>query len=142
MDVTQWITVREQFDAGVRVFEIATEKDGDNENTSLGNAELVAGKETNDNITLTSAFETLANAILENKSEFVIVIPYYTPIRTENTKVWALQLNRFLSVHSDINGMPLVAFNPTMKMGDARGKIRYRQVRSATPSPPTSVLGA
>ena len=123
MDVTQWITVREQFDAGVRVFEIATEKDGDNENTSLGNAELVAGKETNDNITLTSAFETLANAILENKSEFVIVIPYYTPIRTENTKVWALQLNRFLSVHSDINGMPLVAFNPTMKMGDARGKI-------------------
>ena len=97
-DITQSILVGDQFKAGVRVFEIATEKNGDSQKDNLEDAHLVAGAtEGTSNYNLSYAFQNLAASVASQPSEFVIAIPYYDPSSTSKPGIWVCQLYNYLA---------------------------------------------
>ena len=123
MDVTQWQSVTEQFNAGVRAFEVATERVGGifPNRQDLGEADLTAGE--NEGSSFADAMQTLAGLVNDNPSEFVVVMPYYAPNSTENVEAWINQLYNYLHSNPEINGIPVAPFDGITKMKDARGKI-------------------
>ena len=123
MDVTQWQSVTEQFNAGVRAFEVATERVGSifPNRQDLGEADLTAGE--NEGSSFADAMQTLAGLVNDNPSEFVVVMPYYAPNSTENVEAWINQLYNYLHSNPEINGIPVAPFDGITKMKDARGKI-------------------
>ncbi len=123
MDVTQWQSVTDQFNAGVRAFEIAT--DLYNANTDWGNRKLIltAGEEdTGGGYDLEHALKNLATLVATNPSEFAVIMPYYDPRSGSNVKRWAQTLHDYLT-HITISGVEIAPFDGKMKMRDARGKI-------------------
>lgn len=123
IDQTQTLTVEDQFKIGVRAFEIATERDGSSTSNSLGNGQVIAGETTN-NLTFDAALRRLADLVLANPSEFVIVMPYYAPDLTENDPAWRGQLQTyFKDLKGAINGVPIKPFDNSMTIEQAKGSI-------------------
>lgn len=123
IDQTQTLTVEEQFNMGVRAFEIATERDGSNTSNSLGNGQVIAGETTN-NLTFDAALRRLANLVKANPSEFVIVMPYYAPDDTQNNPAWRGQLKTyFKNLNGVINDVPIKPFDNSMTIEQAKGSI-------------------
>lgn len=138
MDLTQTLSVEDQFKIGVRAFEIATERDhglidisqslinGRNLGTD---GSLIAGTTTTSN--LQTALKKLATLVSANPSEFIIVMPYYAPHATANEEGWSHQLQNFLQ---GLNGMittddgstvPIKPFKNSMTIEEARGSILF-----------------
>ena len=124
-DITQSILVGDQFKAGVRVFEIATEKNGDSQKDNLEDAHLVAGAtEGTSNYNLSYAFQNLAASVASQPSEFVIAIPYYDPSSTSKPGIWVCQLYNYLaSLNGNIGGVEIIPFDGNTTVEEARGKI-------------------
>lgn len=133
MDLTQTLSVKDQFKIGVRAFEIATERaQGINVNKkNLGtDGYLIAGTTTS--LNLDAAMDTLANLVAANPSEFVIAMPYYAPDATDNGEAWSHQLQNYLSGlrtgengHPVVNNVEIVPFDNSMTIKDAKGKILF-----------------
>lgn len=134
MDLTQALSVKEQFNFGVRAFEIATERyvpgwgeDGNDYN--LGESgKIIAGTTTGINVG--DAIKELAQLVFDNPSEFVIVMPYYAPHATSDTEMWTKQLRKYLqdlggSIPVDGGSVPVKAFENSMTIGDARGSVLF-----------------
>lgn len=123
MDVTQWQSVTDQFNAGVRAFEVAT--DLYNANTEWGNRKLAltAGEADNGGgYDLEHALKNLATLVATNPSEFAVIMPYYDPRSGSDVKRWTQTLYDYLT-HITISGVEIAPFDGKMKMRDARGKI-------------------
>ena len=123
IDQTQTLTVKEQFNMGVRAFEIATERNGGSTSASLGDGKLIAG-ETTSELTFNDALDTLATLVKANPSEFVIVMPYYAPDATQDNAAWRGQLQTyFKNLGGAINGVPIKPFDNSMTIEQAKGSI-------------------
>lgn len=132
IDLTQTTSVEDQFNFGVRAFEIATERDFGllGYGTTLRDGQVIAGETTN-NVSFGNALQRLAQLVADNPSEFVIVMPYYAPNATSVGEEWSTQLRTYLQ---DLNGqivstegdnVKILPFNTGMTIGDARGKILF-----------------
>lgn len=138
IDQTQTLSVEEQFQRGVRAFEIATERGGNNTTDNLGDkGHLIAGEELGS--TFREAMERIANLIASNNTEFAIVMPYYSPHATSNEEAWVNQLKEYLqNIGGAINGVPIAAYKNSMTIGEARGQILFL---NRTASDQTTVEG-
>lgn len=144
IDKTQVLSVEEQFNMGVRAFEIPTERDHGlliwEKYDNLGDASLAAGDKTFS--TFGDAMKTLANMVESNPSEFVIVMPYYSPTastggtsETENIKDWISDMQNYVTKYLDKkdgkpavrtdngNLVPILPFANTMTISQAKGSI-------------------
>ena len=134
-DLTQWSSVSDQFKKGARVFEMATDREGNKrtddyyiEHTAiklnLGDAKLMAGA--NEGNTLRNTLKDLAD-LVEGTDECIVAILYYAPVEGESVRAWLCQLYNYLVELEDFsneNGsVEVLPFDPKMKLGDARGKI-------------------
>ena len=134
MDLTQDLTVEQQFSYGVRAFEIATERyvpglfeNGNNFNLGT-NGKIIAGTTTGTSVE--NAIKELAQLVFDNPSEFVIVMPYYAPHATSDTEMWTKQLRNYLqglqgSIPVNGGSIPIKAFENSMTIGDARGCVLF-----------------
>lgn len=134
MDLTQDLTVEQQFSYGVRAFEIATERyvpglleNGNNFNLGT-NGKIIAGTTTG--VSVKNAIKELAQLVFDNPSEFVIVMPYYASHATSDTEMWTNQLKNYLqglqgSIPVNGGSIPVKAFENSMTIGDARGCVLF-----------------
>lgn len=138
MDLTQSMSVEDQFNIGVRAFEIATERDNGLIDISqslingrnLGtDGKLIAGTTTSSN--LNEALKRLAKLVSDNPSEFVIVMPYYAPHATANNEGWSHQLQNFLKglggkvTTDDGKTVPIQPYRNSMTIEQAKGSILF-----------------
>lgn len=135
---TQVQSVKEQFNSGVRAFEIAVERcnqystpDASHANLNLGDAPLIAGGETadwtSDNpISFKQAIEELAGLVKANPSEFVVVMPYYSSNEKRFPDYWSMQLKNYLQgIKNGVNGVEVIPYRNGITKGDAKGKIMF-----------------
>lgn len=136
MDLTQTLSVEDQFKIGVRAFEIATERaksilDIDLNKKNLGtDGYLIAGTTLSSN--LHTAMGRLADLVAANPSEFVIAMPYYAPDATDKGDAWSHQLQNYLrklptgaNGHPVVKGVEIVPFDNSMTIKDSKGKILF-----------------
>lgn len=138
IDQTQTLSVEQQFNIGVRAFEIATERHiviWDDPN--LGKADLVAGDEhSSDNFA--DAMIQIADLVAKNPSEFAIVMPYYSPTSLgfgEDIPNWIEGMRNYVNgLQKNDNEVPCVTastgelipvlpFSNTMTISQAKGSI-------------------
>lgn len=134
-DHTQTLTVEEQFNKGVRAFEVATELTrvmGIPDATgavSLSGAPLVCGN-VNASLDFGGAMERFAKLVADNPSEFIVVNTYFAPNGTVlniGQPAWISEMKKYLDDNSSIKvGNKVVeikSYDNGMTVHDARGKI-------------------
>lgn len=128
-DHTQMLTVEQQFNKGVRAFEVATEV-----NTvisrSLENAPLVCGDVKGNGYTFGGVMKTLANLLVDNPTEFIVVNTYFAPNGNpifSGQPAWISQMKTYLNDNSsiDVNGkkVEIKSYDNGMTVKEARGRI-------------------
>lgn len=160
IDQTQTLPVNEQLAYGVRAFEIPTERRNrlvDNI-SHLGEAHMVAGDTHFSDFG--TAMNQLATFLANNPSEFLLVMPYYSPTDVgggDNSDDWVEKMRAYIKTLSasgnpiiTVNNekgesvnIPIKPFTNTMTIGDARGTILLlTRVANNTPTNPvhTSVI--
>lgn len=134
MDLTQNLSVEDQFKIGVRAFEIATERyipflEIGGMDKDLGkDGSLIAGTKTA--LNLNTALSRLARLLLNSPKEFVIVMPYYAPDGTAKNEMWSNQLKICLQnlggkIEIDGQSVPIKPFKNSMTIEEARGSILF-----------------
>lgn len=147
-DHTQMLTVEQQFNKGVRGFEIGTEvaynRAGGasipNVITSgwfagnFADAPLVCGNtiDVNNDRRFSKRLQDLAGLLAKNPSEFIVVNMYYVPKGTTvniGQPAWIKQLSTYMNdiswkvSTSDGGSVAIVSYDNAMTVKDARGKI-------------------
>lgn len=135
IDQTQTKSLEEQFKIGVRAFEIAVERGVFS--SSLSDVSLVAGDK-HLSKDFKTAMEELADQVAENPSEFVLVMPYYSPTSLgggEDIPDWIDDMRTYINKDlpkkdgkpavksKDGTLIPILPFSNTMTIGDAKGSI-------------------
>lgn len=162
IDQTQTMSVDEQLAYGVRAFEIPTERRNaliGGGIDHLGEADMVAGDTHFSNFG--TAMNQLATFLANNPSEFILVMPYYSPTDVgggDDSSDWVEKMRKYIETLSATSGspiitvnnekgesvnIPIIPFTNTMTIGDARGAILLlTRVATDTPTNPlhTSVI--
>lgn len=134
-DHTQTLTVEEQFNKGVRAFEVATEltrvlgiPDAGGL-ASLSRAPLVCGN-VNASLDFGGAMERFAKLVADNPSEFIVVNTYFAPngtVLNVGQPAWISEMEKYLNDNSSIKvGNKVVeikSYDNGMTVKDAKGKI-------------------
>lgn len=134
IDQTQTKSIEEQFKIGVRAFEIAVERGV--LSSSLSGVSLVAGDK-HLSKDFNTAMQDLATQVAENPSEFVLVMPYYSPTSLgggEDIPDWINDMRNYINGLPQKDGkpavksqdgtlIPILPFSNTMTIGDAKGAI-------------------
>lgn len=120
IDQTQTLTIEEQFNSGVRAFEIATERGVFFDE----NLYLIAGEKKGDEFE--NSMKRLAKLVKNNPTEFVVVMPYYAPDATADNESWQSKYEKyFKGWQGSIDGVPIMPFDNSMTIGDAQGAILW-----------------
>lgn len=110
--VTQKLTIEEQWDAGVRAFDLRPAYKSD------GTLQIYHGVlETN--LSFREAVETLRAKLADNPGEFAVIIMRHEDDSDSNAAGWAPAV---AAVFDEFDST-IATFSPAMTVGDARGKI-------------------
>lgn len=112
--VTQSLTLAEQWDAGVRAFDLRPTYKSNVE----GKLKIYHGiLETN--LTMKGALQTITDKLIENPNEFAIILTRHESDSDNNSSEWATAMSDLLAEFEDY----MVAFTPSLTLGKARGKM-------------------
>ncbi len=114
--VTQELSLSEQWDAGVRAFDLRpTYKSGADGKLKIYHGILET------KLTMKDALQTIKNKLIENPQECAIILTRHESDSDSNSAEWPTAMADLLADFEDY----MVAFSPSLSLGDARGKILF-----------------
>lgn len=130
--VTQSLSLSAQWDAGVRAFDLRPSyKSG-----ADGKLQIYHGiLETK--VSMKAALQTLVDKLAANPGEMAVVLTRHESDSDDNSSEWAPAMAELLAEFDE----HIVAFSPTMTLGDARGKIVVMTRDSFTSSKAATITG-
>ena len=111
---TQTLTLTEQWNTGVRVFDLRPSVDG----STLYIYHGIVGV----NLTMQAALETLCSLLDQHPTEMAIVIMRHEDDHDDGDANWNTMMNTLLTGNTTI-ASHTIAFTPEMRLDDARGKL-------------------
>lgn len=146
----QTVSIKEQWNAGIRCFELRGTNDTNKNN--LSNAPLQSGR-VDLGITFDAGFNQIVDLLEQNPTEFVMIMASYESnvgrLDTGNERIkyhaldYVLDLQEYCkNVESSFtNGVKFKTYSPTMTVGDARGGIMII-IRATSEEDPEEVIDA
>lgn len=112
--VTQSLSLSEQWDAGVRAFDLRPTYKSDAD----GKLKIYHGiLETK--LTMKDALQTIKSKLIENPQECAIILTRHESDSDDNSAEWPAAMADLMAEFEDY----MVAFSPSLTLGDARGKM-------------------
>lgn len=124
-------TVTEQWNTGIRCFELVSDRGGSNDN--LATQLLRCNSAALNSTTFQKAVEELIALLQANKNEFLIIMPMYQPggadSGSRDITIYMNNLNKFYTetLPGLLSGTDITTaqYHPGMTIGEARGKIMF-----------------
>ena len=121
---TQTASITEQWNAGVRCFELKGP-----EGNNLANTELQCNRQ-NIGVTFGDAVDQILTLLAANPTEFAIIIPSYEsntghPEDGNGVKTYLTALNSYYNSLSLPSGLKFVTYNHDLTVGDMRGGVMF-----------------
>lgn len=127
---TQSLTFEEQWQAGIRAFEVASDRPS-SASTSLANQNVQTGKQ-NTGVTISGAVTQILNKLAANPFETAMLVFTYQPVGASPARHGANYMQSLMTYINTIDTDKLIRFEPNLTLGnykegdldkDAEGKV-------------------